>query len=212
MSRPRSPRTPSARDIALRELVLVRHGETEGQSSIRYHGAGDVPLSETGRAQMRAAREQLPLRDFDLVVASPLSRAFEGARIAAPGADVRVEEGFREIDFGRWEGLTRQEIRSLDPDLYEQWMANPESFGFPEGESREVFAARVLAGLERLLALPARNALAVAHKGVIRTIALRLCGVALEPGEPDLGEIVWLSARGGRWHRRLSGFHRERVS
>jgi broad specificity phosphatase PhoE len=191
----RAPNTP------LRELILLRHGETEGQSSIRYHGSGDVPLSDAGREQMRAARRRLPRRDFDAVVSSPLSRAYEGARIAAPGAEILVEERFREIDFGRWEGLTREEIRALDPDLYEQWMAHPETFGFPEGEDRAAFASRVEAGLERLLGLPARSALVVVHKGVIRTILDRLCGLPLEPGAPALGEWVWVSARSEGWVR-----------
>ncbi|MGH0035981.1 MAG: histidine phosphatase family protein [Myxococcota bacterium] len=181
--------------------MLVRHGETEGESSIRYHGSGDVPLSETGRAQMRAAGRRLPRRDFGVVMASPLSRSFEGAQIVAPGRKVVLEDGFREIDFGRWEGLTREEIRDLDPDLYEAWIRRPEAFAYPQGESRETFAARVEAGLERLLALPVESALLVLHKGVIRTIVRRLCGVALEPEEPALGEMVRVTAGPGGWDR-----------
>src|SRR5689334_19494103 len=87
-------------------LILVRHGETEGQSSIRYYGRTDTPLSDEGRAQMRAAARALEREVFGRVFASNLCRATEGARIiAGDGAPVVAIEEFAEIDFGRFEGL-----------------------------------------------------------------------------------------------------------
>ena len=44
-----------------RRIYLVRHGETEGESSIRFHGSNDVPLSDHGRDQIAAL--STPLRD-----------------------------------------------------------------------------------------------------------------------------------------------------
>ena len=89
----------------LRRLVLIRHGETTGQSSIRFHGSSDVALSDEGRVQMREAARGLRTEVFDLIVASPLRRSWESARILSGGAPVRLEPDFREIDFGRWEGI-----------------------------------------------------------------------------------------------------------
>ena len=43
----------------LRRIVALRHGETTGQSSIRFHGSSDLPLSDEGRAQMREAAKGL---------------------------------------------------------------------------------------------------------------------------------------------------------
>ena len=60
-----------------RRLWLVRHGETEGQSSIRYHGANDVPLSEVGRTQIRALLPLLAGVRPTMVAHSPLVRAAE---------------------------------------------------------------------------------------------------------------------------------------
>src|SRR5271169_483092 len=96
-------------------LILVRHGETEGESSIRYHGRTDVALSELGRAQMRAAREAVGRvhggLDFARVFSSPLVRAEEGARIiAGDAADLLMIEEFAEVHFGLFEGLTAEEI------------------------------------------------------------------------------------------------------
>jgi len=177
----------------LQRIVLVRHGETDGESSIRYHGASDVPLSEAGRAQMRELARSLRRESFDLVVASPLRRSWQAAWIAGAGAPVRLEPDFREIDFGRWEGLTKQEIAERDPELHQQWEAEGLAFDFPGGEAREAFRARTLAALERLKRSGATRVLVVAHKGTVRTIAEALLGGSPGNGDPELGAMLGLS-------------------
>src|SRR5580658_9879256 len=105
-------------------LILVRHGETEGESSIRYHGRTDVVLSALGREQMRAAKDAIAAEHgglrFTRVFASPLSRAAEGARLIA-GADAPLAtlDEFVEVDFGMFEGLTADEIRERYPVDFE---------------------------------------------------------------------------------------------
>jgi broad specificity phosphatase PhoE len=172
-------------------LFLVRHGETEGQSSIRYYGRTDVPLSELGRAQMKAVRDALERRHgaprFTAVFASPLSRALEGARlIADTRADIVTIDEFIEVDFGLFEGLTAEEIRARHPEEFKRWNANrlAADYAYPGGESRAAFSARVARGVERMLDLLHRDrdtddgtALVVAHRGVIRAIARSLAGV-----------------------------------
>jgi broad specificity phosphatase PhoE len=176
----------------LRRLVLVRHGETDGESSKRFHGSGNVALSAEGEAQMREVAGRFAPSYFDRVVASPLSRAWRAAQIAGRGAPVQIEGDFREIDFGRWEGLTREQIQATDPVLYEDWQNKTPGFEFPNGEPRAEFRARVEAGLQRLIDSGAATVLVVAHKGVIRTIAETLTGTSLEDGVPELGGVVEL--------------------
>jgi broad specificity phosphatase PhoE len=184
----------------LRRILLVRHGETDGESSRRFHGAGDVDLSEVGRAQMRAVLGGLAGEVVDLVVASPLRRSWRSACLLAPGAPVRLEADFREIHFGRWEGRSAEEIRASDPILYEDWQAGREGFEYPNGEPRARFRERVARGLERVLAADARGALLVVHKGVIRIIVERLTGEPLERSRPGLGELLGFSRDpDGRW-------------
>jgi broad specificity phosphatase PhoE len=182
----------------VKTLVLVRHGETEGNSSVRYHGDTDVKLSAFGRAQMRAVRGTLQSSLPGLpgpLFASPLSRAREGAQLVVDDAcPVTVIEEFREIHFGLFEGLTAEEIRDRYPDEYRRWTRERLSpdFTFPAGENRRAFTARVAKGLETMLALwdrtaaPGAYALLVAHRGVVRTIVTRLTGA-----EPlvELGSI-----------------------
>ena len=63
----------------LRRIVMIRHGETVGNSSVRYHGRGDPALSHEGRLHAREAGQQLVGECFDAIVSSPLQRAWETA-------------------------------------------------------------------------------------------------------------------------------------
>ncbi len=175
-------------------LILIRHGETEGQSSIRYHGRGDVALDERGRAQMRAAARLLDGQRFSKVFASPLRRAIEGARIIA-GEDAGIISiaQFVEIDFGNFEGLTIDEIRRQFPAEYERWRTQrlEPGYQYPGGESGAAFRARVRAGMRRMFELWrdgreqfSGTALLVAHRGVIRLLIQWLIGTtpAIELG------------------------------
>jgi broad specificity phosphatase PhoE len=190
----------------LRHIVLVRHGETEGDSSSRFHGANDVGLADAGRAQMRAARFALRHEAFDQVIASPLQRSWEAARIVSGAAAVQLLAGLREVDFGRWEGLTQQEIEVADPVLYRDWQNDRPNFDFPGGEVRAEFRARVERALDDIAASGVASVLIVVHKGTIRVIAQKLLGEELPDGEPDLGASVVVSCGAdGKWFRGRHG-------
>jgi len=178
--------------IKRRRLVMVRHGETVGNSSVRYYGRTDLELSELGRAQMRAVTSALAARfgagaRFTPIASSPLQRAREGARIiCGDRTDLAEIEEFREVDFGDFEGLTAEEIAARFPDGFARWNRDrlAPGFTYPHGESRAGFIARVERGLARMLALleadaaQTQPALLVAHRGVLRTIAQSLTGAS----------------------------------
>jgi broad specificity phosphatase PhoE len=186
--------------MALRRLVLVRHGESEGNSRIRLIGSGDPPLASEGRAQMLAARAALTGQVIDAVVASPSRRSWQSAQALTGGTTLRLEADFREIHFGRWEGRRVDEIRSGDPVLYEQWREGAPEFEYPGGELRARFRARVERGLASLMESGATSALVVGHKGVIRHLVAKLTGAALEERDrPELGEVIVLTRVGDHW-------------
>jgi len=190
--------------MSLRRILLVRHGETDGESSVRYHGSGDVDLSAEGRRQMQRVARRLGHEREDLYLASNLRRSWHGAALLAKGAPVRIEADFREIDFGRFEGKTREEIQAAEPVAYEQWQSGAEGFEYPDGEARADFEARIRSALERVLAAPGHSAVAVLHKGVIREIVRQLTGSAPEQPEPELGGSIWLVREpDGSWRRGL---------
>lgn len=192
-------------DRPARRLWLVRHGETEGQSSIRFHGRNDVRLSELGRAQIRALAPLLAGVDFARVVHSPLQRATESAAILAtacgvPAARLTAEERLREISFGACEGMTEAEIAAAFPDFWRSYRAGGTDT-FPDGEPRAAFAARVQAAVHELAAEPWRgDVLVVSHRGTVRQALRGLLGH--RPGEPDpfgveLGSLTTLRDEGG---------------
>jgi len=190
---------------SLRRIVMVRHGETEGQSSVRFHGSADVELNDEGRAQLREAARKMKAEVFDLVAASPLRRSWEGAAIVSGGAQVRLYPEFREVHFGHWEGLTAEEIEASNPTLYRDWQAGAANFEYPGGELREAFRIRVARGLDALLASGATSVLLVCHKGVIRSIGERLLDEPLSEG-PELGGVVSVSCGAdGRWYEGRHG-------
>ena len=139
---------------APRRVWLVRHGETEGQSSIRYHGHNDVPLSDLGRQQIRALIPLFSGLQPVHIVHSPLSRAAESARILQKAhgwneASLQVEERLREISFGHCEGMTAEEIEAAHPEFWAQHQRG-EADAFPGGESKVTFAARVQRAVREL--------------------------------------------------------------
>jgi broad specificity phosphatase PhoE len=186
--------------MALRQILLVRHGETNGASSIRYFGSTDVELSPEGRAHMARVASELATRRVDLWVASNLRRSWVAASIVSRGERVRIDPDLREIHFGEWEGLTREEIEARDPARFAEWQAGAEGFEYPGGEARAAFQARIARALERIAASGAANAVGVLHKGVIREIARQLTGSAPPPKEPALGGMLAVTrVAGGAW-------------
>lgn len=185
---------------ALRRLVLVRHGETEGNSRERLIGSGDPNLSAEGRDHMLRARAALAGHVVDSVVTSPAKRAFQSATVLTGGAPARLEPDFREIHFGRWEGRSLAEIAASDPALHQQWQDAIADFEYPGGELRDAFRKRVRRGLARLEASGASGALVVTHRGVIREIVQALTDTTLDRAIPQLGDVVVLTrAPDGRW-------------
>ncbi|SEG12751.1 probable phosphoglycerate mutase [Thermomonospora echinospora] len=131
--------------------LLLRHGQTPLSVDKRFAGVGDVPLTDVGREQARAAARALKGHGLDAVVTSPLVRCRDTAAevAAATGVPVRVEDGFRETDFGRWEGLTFAEVRERWPEEMNAWLADP-AVAPPGGESFDEVARRVRIALDKL--------------------------------------------------------------
>ncbi len=195
-----------------RRLWLVRHGETAGQSSIRYHGRNDVPLSDEGRGQIRALAPWLHGVEFERVVHSPLSRAAESAAILGglcnqPGHRLAADERLREISFGACEGLTREEIAAAFPDFWRAHEAGATE-GFPDGERRADFAARVGEWTREFVAQPWQgDVLVVAHRGTVRQILRALFGLpstALDPFQVELASLS-IARQAGEWQLDLLG-------
>jgi len=127
------------------KLYLVRHGESEANKQGIYSGFLDTKLTEKGENQARECYEILKHLKFDKVICSDLQRAYKTACIVSGivEEEIIVKEGLREMNFGRWEGLTHKEILENDKEYYESWMKDYYKVKTPEGESLNSFYERV---------------------------------------------------------------------
>ena len=151
-----------------RRLILLRHGKTG--FSEKYVGATDVPLSSEGVAQISSLHNIFRHQEIDLILSSPMERCRQCAEILFPECSVRYDNELREIDFGRWEGLSFKEIQDADPELVELWANWSPEFCFPQGEQIGSFLDRIHSVGERVLVSQEKTTLLIAHGGVIRTL------------------------------------------
>jgi len=159
-----------------RQLVLVRHGETQWSRTGRHTGRTDVALTELGQRQADALGLMLRGRSFAAVLVSPLQRATETLRRASlDAARVRVLEELVEWDYGDYEGLTTEEIRRSVPD-WTIWTAP-----VPGGESAADVGRR--ADLVIARALDESDDVAIfSHGHLLRVLTARWLGLDVPAG------------------------------
>jgi alpha-ribazole phosphatase len=164
-------------------IYLVRHGNVVGAETRRFIGHLDVPLSQTGAAELRALAARLSAVPLAAVYTSDLVRARRSAEIvAAPhGLTPRVTPSLREMAMGRWEGLTAEEIKAREPEAFEDWMSRVGEYPFPEGESVPDLVARSWPVVESIVgAHPGEHVAVVAHGGTNRVVLCSALGLPLE--------------------------------
>jgi broad specificity phosphatase PhoE len=186
-------------------IFLLRHGEVEQAQTRRFLGHLDVPLSARGERQ--CARQSARLRGVALraLFSSDLLRARRSGEIlgAPHGLSPVVVPAFREMDMGRWDGLTAEQIERSEPDAFRDWMARVDEFPFPDGESVGDLDARAWPAFESIAAHHRGSAVAVvAHGGTNRVILCRVLGLPrarlLALGQ-DYAALNVLEQTAGRW-------------
>ena len=186
-------------------IYLLRHGSVVMAETRRFIGNLDVPLSPLGEHQSARQAERLRAEPRAAVFSSDLSRARRTAEIiAAPhGITPAVIPALREMDMGRWDGLTGEEIGEREPVAFKEWMSGVGEFAFPEGESLGDLRARAWSAFEALVAGQAGRTIAVvAHGGTNRVLICHALGIPLGRilglGQ-DYGALTVLAQRAGGW-------------
>jgi alpha-ribazole phosphatase len=180
-----------------RRLWLVRHGSTLWNKHQRFCGHSDIPLAPEGRAQAHWLAECLAAAPISALYSSDLLRARETAEIIAEARSqplqVKIQAGWREIDFGAWEGLTYAEIVAQFP-AHLGFFSDPENCSPPGGESLAHLCQRVLTALAQTVEGDGRaedgDVVIVSHGGPLRVVLSSVLGMplarqwqfALEPG------------------------------
>lgn len=181
----------------------MRHGETKWNQEKRYQGQQDVPLSEMGARQAQQAAGRLADSGGRFLVSSDLSRARDTAIAIGKRLDLPVVccSLWRERDYGRWEGLTREEIREL---YLEEWRKNRASPRLTEpggGETLSDLETRAIRALEWVTAeYPGQTGIVVSHGGLLRALLAWIAHDARPRIHLDNGGIsmVQISATGTR--------------
>ncbi|MBI4396663.1 MAG: histidine phosphatase family protein [Elusimicrobia bacterium] len=187
----------------MKTIYFVRHGAIAHRYDKRFIGRTDVPLSDEGRRQARRLAALFRGRTEMTVLSSPLRRARATARLAAPKTKVswRLLPDLREMDFGRWEGMTFEEIRRRDAARVGRWAAFSPGFRFPGGEGLRSFRTRLKRVQNRMFHEAARELLVVSHGGIIRSLLCLWSGKDLSR-YPEIqvrpGSVSVVRVRAGR--------------
>ncbi len=166
-------------------IFLVRHGETAQNLQMRYVGISDEPLTVNGRKQARRTATALSRLPIEAIISSPLRRAADTAaqiQIAC-SAQLRMDSRLAEGSFGRWEGLTRQEVLARgrrDAALLGRWEADP-ACAPPGGESIQDIQKRVISLVNELHREFAGSSIVlVSHVGPIKALLAAVLDMPLQ--------------------------------
>ena len=163
-------------------IILVRHGHVEWIAPERFRGRAELPLSSLGRRQAQATAGYIAATwKPDAVCTSPLGRCREtGAAIAAP---FRLEPqpvgGLCDIDYGEWQGLTRDQAKERWLDETELWFRAPHIAAIPGGETLAAVLSRATAAFRDIMRHHSdQTAVMVGHDSVNRVLLLYRLGAA----------------------------------
>ena len=210
---------PTPKPDTTTDIILIRHGETAWNRELRFQGHADVPLNDMGHEQARRIGLRLAQETaVQHVISSDLLRA---QQTAAPGASqlslpIATTASLREQFFGIAEGMRSEEIQSLHPRAWEEWLEFREDHAMPEGETPREFHARIVAALGTIAsAHRGQYLIVVTHGGVLDMVWRTAHGLSLsgprrseipnagfnririaDPAAPEAIEIVeWADTR-----------------
>ncbi len=135
--------------MKIKNIYVIRHGETDWNKNHRFQGQTDTKLNDLGREQAIALKPKLSQLQIESVYTSPLSRAFETAEIATQDLKVSIqkEDRLKEIHIGIAESLTLQEIiDQFGEESILKWRDYDErllDFHFKNGESKRQLMYRL---------------------------------------------------------------------
>ena len=179
-----------------RELLVVRHGETQWATAGKHTGRTDIPLTDLGRQHAAAAGKMLGGWYIDRCYTSPLSRARETAELAAVDAPTFVDDRLVEWDYGIFEGRRTSEIRREVPG-WTIWSSHDGA-----GESVDDVGRRIDAFIDDLLdsaTAPERGSgvdIVFAHGHSLAVLIARWLGLAAIEGRRfklATATVSWLS-------------------
>ena len=161
-----------------KNIYLLRHGDTGLKN--QYVGSSDVSLSPQGLSEVVESCAYLSNINFDTILCSPMKRCVETVKNLSSSCSIQYHDFLKEIDFGRWEKKTFEEIVESDKVEIDNWVNNPDTFTFPGGESLEHFQLRVITAANYIHQSESKVMLIVCHGGIIRHLVCNLLNISQE--------------------------------
>jgi len=161
------------------EIILARHGETEWNVAEVFRGQIDIDLNETGVKQAELLSGYLSTSAIAAVYSSPLKRALKTAEIIAQPhkLKVNVDSDLIDFNFGKWQGLSHQEVKEKYRDLYATWITHPEQVRIPNGEALEDVSKRVIRVRNKVIENHRGTVVIVGHRVVNKVMICTLLGL-----------------------------------
>jgi len=162
--------------MRLKQVYILRHGETEWTLSKKHTGLTDIPLTKNGQKEAKLLGKSLRKLKFDHVFCSPLLRAKETCQIAGLDEFVFYDSDLVEWNYGDYEGKTSTEIHQENPD-WTVFSQDP-----PNGERAQEVGARADRVIQKLLGLDGNVAI-VSSGHFSRVLGARWMGLPVSAGE-----------------------------
>ena len=161
------------------EIILVRHGETAWNVEEVFRGRIDVELNQTGINQAELLAVYLSKRKLDAIYSSPLKRTLRTAEIVAGyhQLDIEITPGLSDFDFGKWQGLSLQEVKDKYQELYAEWASHPYKVKIPAGESLNDVGKRAMGVVEEVIDKYGGTVVLIAHRVVNKVLICALLGL-----------------------------------
>lgn len=163
-------------------LYIVRHGKTDWNHDTRTQGQLDIPLNSEGVSQAQLLAERFADLNISHIYSSDLIRAKETADLIGQKLKLSIESlvGIREMNFGKWQGLTNAEIKERYSTEYNNWRSNPESCEISEGERLIQVQQRGLEIINKISKTHKdANVIIVSHGTAIKAMLLGILGLDL---------------------------------
>lgn len=175
-------------------IVFIRHGATAGNLEKKYIGITDEPLCPQGKKYLQEHLSLFP--PVTQLLVSPMRRCQETAAILYPELDQILVPGFRECNFGSFEGKTYEMLKQ-EPE-YIHWLETGGESPFPGGESRSEFIRRCTRAFLQMVPQLQKDTAIVAHGGTLMALLSSL-------GEGNFYD--WHTQNGNGFQAKFDGQH-----
>lgn len=164
------------------KLYVARHGQTLWNTQKRMQGWGNSDLTELGIKQAKMLGKELLPIDFSQVISSPLGRTVETTKLIMGEREYEIvlNEDFKEMGFGSWEGQCPDLLKTRYPDQYKNLWTDATQYMPIDGESFERVTKRVKRGMDKIIQdNPEGNVLLVTHGMIVQVLILHMKGLPL---------------------------------